>query len=180
MSRMLTEYDIAYMEDTVRDVIKQWRTTITIRSPLPIDKQPNYNKYMKEYTGPMEYEERVVQAERKDIVNNYTNDIFQEFNIYGDYEKGTILYAIPNIITTEDESGEKVITAYKPNENDIVKIDDSDNLYYVRAMRDRIGETLLVIQRYVGGTPDGMQVGNLEDNEVNEEPPIDTGGDTNG
>ena len=44
MSVILTPYDIEFMKSSVRDVIDQWHTTITIMQPLPVDKQPNYNK----------------------------------------------------------------------------------------------------------------------------------------
>ena len=64
MSVILTPYDIEFMKSSVRDVIDQWHTTITIMQPLPVDKQPNYNKLMKEFTGDVLYETISISAER--------------------------------------------------------------------------------------------------------------------
>ena len=72
---MLTQGDIQFMKDSVREVVENWNTTITLMSPLPLDKQPNYNQYLREFNGDVEYEIITVTAERKDIVNNYTNDV---------------------------------------------------------------------------------------------------------
>ena len=48
---MLTQGDIQFMKDSVREVVENWNTTITLMSPLPLDKQPNYNQYLREFNG---------------------------------------------------------------------------------------------------------------------------------
>lgn len=94
---MLTQGDIQFMKDSVREVVENWNTTITLMSPLPLDKQPNYNQYLREFNGDVEYEIITVTAERKDIVNNYTNDVNPSDTKYGENDDGKYLYAVPNL-----------------------------------------------------------------------------------
>lgn len=158
MSMILTHGDIEFMKDSVRDVINQWHTTITIMQPLPLDKQPNYNELMHEFIGDAEYEVIVIPAERKDIVNNYTNNLPPDDTEYGEKNAGTILYAIPNIIPIFDEGGNQTsIKQFKPHKESIVIVDDTSDRYYISSMRDRIGETLITIKRYVGDVPKGSE-----------------------
>ena len=158
MSMVLTTGDIEFMKNSVRDVIDQWHTTITIMQPLPLDQQPNYDKILQEFTGDVLYETLLVQAERKDIVNNYTNDLEPDDTEYGEKNAGTILYAIPNIIPVYDENGIKIgIRQFKPHKEATIAIDDTDDRYYIHSMRDRIGEILITVKRYVGDIPDGSE-----------------------
>lgn len=156
MSMMLTRGDVEYMKNSVRDVIDQWNTSITIMQPLPIDKQPNYNPILGEFTGDVAYETISISAERKDIVNNYTNDLPKDDTEYGEKNAGTILYAIPNILPVFDHNGRQVgVRQFKPHKQAVIAIDDTDDRYYINSMRDRIGEVLITIKRYVGDIPDG-------------------------
>lgn len=141
---MLSAYDIAWMEDTVRDIIKEWRTKIKIYSRLPLEDQPNYNHLMKEFVGDSYCTFIEIDAERKDIVNNMTNDPDIYEMDYGKKDNGALLFAIPNVI--EDEQ-------YKPSLFDIVTIAEDGNVYYIRNIRDRIGETLLTLGRFTGNIP---------------------------
>lgn len=143
---MLTEYDVSWMQDSVRDIISMWNTKISIYSKLPIDKQPHYNKLMKEFDGNVVVDLLVIDAERKDIVNNMTNAPDNDNTDYGIKNEGTLLYAIPDVITKE--SGD--IMDYKPSVFDVVKVDESGDLYFIRNIRDRIGETLITIKRFTG------------------------------
>jgi hypothetical protein len=156
---MLNAWDIEFMKEAVHDTIKSWNTTITILSPLPIEQQPNYNRQMREYTGDIKFTKLVMPAEHKDIVNNQTNDIKPDNTVYGTENAGTIMYSIPDIVTTYDADGKPNGTRpYKPGIHDIFIIDASNDRYYLRSMRDRIGETLIVLSRYTGGTPNGTGI----------------------
>lgn len=156
---MLNAWDIEFMRETVRDTVKAWNTTITILSPLPIEQQPNYNRQMREYTGEIKFTKLVIPAEHKDIVNNQTNDIQPDDILYGTKNAGVMMYAIPDIIPTYDTDGKQNGTKpYKPSIDDIFIIDASNDRYYLRSMRDRMGETLITICRYVGGTPNGTGI----------------------
>ena len=159
MSMMLTMGDIEFMKSSVRDVIDQWHTTITIMQPLPLDKQDNYDELLCEFTGDVLYETLLVSAERKDIVNNYTNDLPPDDTEYGEKNAGTILYAIPNIIPVYDENGNKIgIRQFKPHKEAVIVIDDTNDRYHITSMRDRIGETLIVVKRYVGDVPNSSDI----------------------
>lgn len=159
MSMILTHGDIEFMKNTVRDIINQWHTTITIMQPLPLDQQPNYNKLLHEFTGDAEYEIIMISAERKDIVNNYTNDLPPDDTEYGEKNAGTILYAIPNILPILDENGVQTgVRQFKPHKESIIIVDDTSDRYHIVSMRDRIGETLITIKRYVGEIPKGSEV----------------------
>ena len=156
---MLTSHDIEFMKSSVREVISDWQTTIVIMQPLPLDKQPNYNKLMHEFNGDAVYETIVVQAERKDIVNNYTNNVPPDDTEYGEKNAGTILYAIPNIIPIMDENGNQVgVRLFKPHKEAVIIIDDTNDRYQITSMRDRIGELLITVKRYVGNIPQGTEV----------------------
>lgn len=164
MSMMLTGGDIEFMKCSVRDVINQWHTTITIMQPLPVDKQPNYSMLLHEFAGKVVYETIVVPAERKDLVNNYTNDLPPTDVEYGEKNAGIILYAIHNILPKFDENGNQIgVATFKPHKQSIIAIDDTNDRYYISSIRDRIGETLITIKRYVGAVPDGSMEINQED-----------------
>lgn len=153
---MLNAHDIRWMEDTVREVIGEWDTKIMIYSRLPLEQQPNYNRLMKEFTGDSYCTVLEISAERKDIVNNMTNDPDPDNLDFGRKDNGTFLYAIPDIITVVEtlEDGEVVEKEekYVPSLHDIVTTGDND-VYYIRNIRSRIGETLISIKRFVGNKP---------------------------
>ncbi len=156
---MLTSHDIEFMKSSVREVISDWQTTIVIMQPLPLDEQPNYNKLMHEFNGDAVYETIVVQAERKDIVNNYTNNVPPDDTEYGEKNAGTILYAIPNIIPVMDKNGNQIgVRLFKPHKEAVIIIDDTNDRYQITSMRDRIGELLITVKRYVGNIPQGTEV----------------------
>lgn len=140
---MLNNHDISWMENTVREIISEWDTTINIYSRLPLDKQPNYNHLMHEFTGDSYCTMLTIQAERKDIVNNMTNDPDADNLDFGNKNLGTFLYAIPDVL-----DGER----YLPSLHDLVTIGDGE-VYYIRNTRSRIGETLITIKRFTGHKP---------------------------
>lgn len=145
---LLSRGDIHWMESTVRSIIKEWDTKIKIYTKLPVDLQKNYNHLMREFTGGYSCVMLEIDAERKDIVNNMTNDPGTDTLAMGVTDDGTALYALPNVI--EDNDGN--VIKYKPSLFDIVDIGDG-SMYYIRDIRDRIGEILIVINRFVGNTP---------------------------
>lgn len=152
MSMMLSTGDIEFMKNSVRDIIDQWHTMITIMQPLPLEFQPNYDKLLREFTGDVLYDTISIPAERKDIVNNYTNDLSPNDTEYGEKNDGVILYAIPNIIPVYNKDGIKTgIKQFKPDEQAIIAIDNTNDRYHIISMRDRIGETLIMIKRYNDG-----------------------------
>lgn len=140
---MLSKYDIEWMEKSVQDVIKNWQCSITIYSKLPLDEQPNYNPLMREFTGDYYCSKLDIDAERKDIVNNMTNDPGTDTLDFGKSNDGVILYAIPNTVNG---------VSYKPSLYDVITNGDG-NVYFIRNIRDRIGETLITAHRFTGNTP---------------------------
>lgn len=155
---MLTQGDIQFMKDSVREVVENWNTTITFMNPLPLDKQPNYNQFLKEFNGDVEYEIITVTAERKDIVNNYTNDVNPSDTKYGEDDRGRFLYAVPNILPVKDENGKQVgVKHWRPQSDAVVVIDDTDDRYEILNIRDRIGEYLITIARYTGSVPNSTE-----------------------
>ena len=157
---MLNAHDIRWMEDTVREVIAEWNTEISIYSRLSIEEQPNYNHLMHEFTGDSFCTVLTITAERKDLVNNMTNDPDPDNLDFGRKNNGTYLYAIPDIInvtkTIENEDGSVTEVTeeqkYQPDLYDIVTIGDGE-IYYIRSVRSRIGETLITIKRFTGNKP---------------------------
>lgn len=157
---MLNAHDIRWMEDTVREIIGEWNTEISIYSRLSLEEQPNYNHLMKEFIGDSYCTVLTIIAERKDIVNNMTNDPDPDNLDFGRKDNGVFLYAIPDIIkvtkVTKDKDGnsinEEVEEKYQPTLHDIVTIGDGE-VYYIRSIRSRIGETLITIKRFTGNKP---------------------------
>lgn len=143
---MLNSYDISWMEDTVRSVIREWNTSITIYSRLPMEYQTNYDKLMREFVGPMECSSKYTYAERKDMVNNNTYSYDNKSTEYGITDDGKLVYTIPDMIDG---------VRYTPHINDIATISDGDSgdIYYISDIRNRIGEVLLTIGRFVGSKP---------------------------
>lgn len=168
MSMMLTTGDIEFMKNSVRDIIDQWHTKITIMQPLPLDKQENYDKLLHEFTGDVLYETLLIPAERKDLVNNYTNHLPPDNTEYGVKNAGTILFAIPNVISVYNDDGVEIgKRQFKPHKEAVIAIDDTSDRYRIDSIRDRIGETLITIKRYVGNVPNNSDI--IEDDKM----PID-------
>lgn len=168
MSMMLSEFDIQMMKDDVTDIIHQWRDKLTILIPLPEKYQRYYDDTMREFNGPIIFCKKVVPAERKDIVNNVTNAIPMDDINYGDKNGATLLYSIPAEIPVYDNDVVIKKEKWKPSRHMIYAIDDSDDRYYSISIKERIGETLIILHRYDGGTPNGCQ--DIDDIEyINEE-----------
>lgn len=161
---LLNEWDMKFMEDTVRSIVRGWYDSIKILSPLPLDQQPNYNKYMREFTGEVKYTIRVIPAEHKDLVNNQTNNIPPDEVEYGLKNAGILLYAIPDVLPIYKDGVQVGVERYRPTKHDIFIVDDSSDRYYLRSMRDRIGEVLITLHRFVGGTPSGIFDGTIDSN----------------
>lgn len=140
---MLNAHDIRWMENTVREIISEWDTEINIYSRLPLEEQPNYNHLMREFVGDSYCSMLTITAERKDIVNNMTNDPDIDSLDFGKKNNGVFLYAIPDVYDGKQ---------YLPSLHDIVTIGDGE-VYYIRSIRSRIGETLVTIRRFTGNKP---------------------------
>ena len=153
---MLSAGDIKFIRDSVGEVIDSWDTTITLLQPKDTDDQIGYDPILHEFVGNVEYDCITVDAERKDIVNNNTNDLSPNSMEYGENDDGKYLYAIKDTITIY-EDGKECTKKFKPSNNAIVIIDDSDDRYKIVSMRDRIGEIILQIQRITGSIPDGSE-----------------------
>ena len=152
------------MKETVRDIIEGWQTKITFMQPVSLAEQENYDNILHEFVGDAEFELVTVIAERKDIVNNYTNNLDRKDSEFGENDDGIYLYAIPDIIPVYRNGVQVGIKKWKPSNNAILIIDDSNDRYQITHMRERIGETLVQIQRYTGDVPYGSNMEIPEEN----------------
>ena len=58
-----------------------------------------------------------------------------------------------------DENGNQTgVRQFKPNSEAIIAIDDTKDRYHITSMRDRIGEVLITVKRYIGDIPDGSEI----------------------
>lgn len=132
---MLTRYDIAMMEDTVRDIISMWDMRLTVLKPLPIDQQPNWNEHMHEYSGVIHYiQYNNVAMERKD----QTNTSIYDFDIRlgaGDDKDGHLVFTTSDLNTFID---------------DTCKILYNGERWRVEEFRQRIGEKIMLLRKVVG------------------------------
>lgn len=132
---MLTPYDIQMMEADVRSIIQMWNLRITVLKPLPIDKQPNWNEHMHEYSGKIHYVQfDNVQMERKDqmITNTYTIDII---NGAGDQADGMLIFTTSDLNTFIDETCR---ICYKGEQ------------WRIKNIYPRIGETIIAVFKLTG------------------------------
>lgn len=168
---MLTDWDLKFMNDCVHETIMSWRDNIIAYIPLPEEKQRNFNKYMREYTGPILYYKKRILAERTELVNNYNNSIQPDDIDYGRRDDGTLMYAIPDEIPIYNNTDNSVsgYEKWRPDMFMIFQVDDSDDRYYVRSIKDRIGQVLLTIMRYDGTTPNGINLNDIEVIDDNED-----------
>lgn len=135
---------MAFMENTVNDIIRDWNTTIITLFPLPVDQQ-NYNPLVKEVVGNVRYNRANISAEKKVMTNYYDNDI--EVNRGGDKDGGNIVYSVPTTINNKP---------FKPSIDDLYYI--NGDLYRIRSMRDRIGETILILYKHTGVNIDSIDI----------------------
>lgn len=163
MGTVLNSHDISFMENSVMECINQWNSSIDCVRPLPVDEQPNWNSIMLEYSGDISYTRFTIPAERKDLTNYYSDSIDPAKSAYGDRDDGTLMYAIPITIPSRDvnnnlildDSGRMIMIAFRPHEDDLYIV--NGDKYHVRIVKDRIGESLLVLYRLVGGTISGYE-----------------------
>ena len=143
---MLTKQDIAMMEETVIDILESWGTTATIMKPKPEDEQSNWNPLMREYTGDIDYDIiEGVPVERLEVVNEYHMD--RNETRAGTRTESSILYKFPTVFNGKP----LVITSdmiFTFNDNDKEK-------YRINTIRNRIGETVVDVDLFVGGTDSG-------------------------
>lgn len=134
---MLTEYDIAWMESNVRDIIDMWRMRVTVLKPIPKGKQPYWNKLLHEYstTGPIQYVQfDNVPMERKDqiITNTYTQDIV---NGNGDQKDGYLYFTTSDLNVFLDETCRILYNGFH---------------WQITKLYPRIGETLMSLSKMMG------------------------------
>lgn len=147
---ILNSFDMQMMENDVCDIISGWQLTVVILRPKPTQEQPNYNKIMREFTGPIIVDQMTVPAERKDITNYLLTNV--RSNIAGLIADGDQLYALP--ASYIDEYGDRV--QLRISHDDIFVLpSEQNNKFSVKAIKDRIGEQLVLLHRYVGGTISG-------------------------
>lgn len=132
---MLTPYDIQVMEQDVRDIIRMWNLRITVLKPLPKEQQPNWNKLLHEYSGPIQYiQYDNVPMERKDqiVTNVYTQDMV---NGNGDQKDGYLYFTTSDQNLFVDETCRIIYKGYH---------------WQITKMYPRIGETLLSLVKMMG------------------------------
>jgi hypothetical protein len=142
---MLTQCDIEMMKQDVRGIVMDWGTYAIVLQPKPEAEQTNWNPVLREYTGKMECYAMVVYCERKDTVGAINSGV--EANVAGDKITGSFVYSIPDI----DVNGETITI----DSDSIFILDDSDNRFMVKSIKDRIGEQIIQLTKYTGGSPAG-------------------------
>lgn len=151
---MLSQHDIDTMGQTVRDILTSWNTHITMYVPKPEDQQTNWNAKMREYTGDIDYNATDLPANRQDYINDLKVSI--NMNAAGKMDDESVTYAVPDMIQVYNTDTK--ITSNVPVKvpyDAIFRLDDSDDRYHVSSVKVRIGEIIITMKRYVGGTPSG-------------------------
>lgn len=156
---LLSEYDLQWMNDCIHETICSYHSTIIAYIPLPENRQPNFDKYLREFNGPILYYKKIIRAERVELVQDNTDSIPPEDIDYGRRDSGDIMYAIPDDIPIyDDHLNIHGYEKWRPDIFMVFQVNDSDDRYYVRSIRDRIGQCLLGIRKYDGVTPNGIDL----------------------
>lgn len=157
--QMLNDFDRQFMGDSVHEAIFSFDNYITAFIPLPEEKQKNFDKILREFTGPVLYYKKIVLAERIEQVQDYNDSTKQDDIDYGRRDSGKLAYSIPDDIPIVDDLGNiNGYENYRPSQFDIFKVDDSDDRYFVETVKDRIGQYVLTICKYDGTTPNGIDL----------------------
>lgn len=159
--QLLNNYDRKFMNDSIHETIFSFDNYITAFIPLPEDKQRNFDKYMREYNGAILFYKKIVLAERIELVQDYNDTTKADDIDYGRRDSGKLAYAIPDDIPIIDDHGcINGYEHYRPSQFDIFQVDESDDRYYVETVKDRIGQYVVIMHKYDGTTPNGI---NLKD-----------------
>lgn len=160
--QLLNNFDRQFMDDSIHETIFSFDNYITAFIPLPEDKQRNFDKLIREYTGPVLYYKKIVLAERIELVQDYNDSTRQDDIDYGRRDSGKLAYSIPNDIPIVDDYGNiNGYECYRPSQFDVFKVDDSDDMYFVESVKDRIGQYVLTINKYDGTTVNGIDLNNI-------------------
>lgn len=132
---MLNQFDIDMMANDVRDIIKLWGLKLTIYKPLPIDQQINWNELLHEYSGSIVFDiYNNVVAERKDQQNllSYGLDTTSQA---GDKANSRLMFTMSDEYKFVDET---------------CRIIYENLMYHIVYIKPRIGETVIIVDRYDG------------------------------
>lgn len=157
---LLNDYDLKWMNDCVHEVLHSWHDHIIALIPLPEDRQKNFDPVMREFLGPIYFYKKILRAERVELVQSMYNGTPPDDIDYGRRDNGELMYAIPDDIPIFDD-GLHVhgFENWKPDIFTIFDLNDgSGDKYYVRTIKERIGQRLLMMYRYDGTTPNGIDL----------------------
>lgn len=155
---LINTYELQWMNDCVHEVIHSWHDHIIAYIPLPKDKQDNYDRAMREFTGAIKFYKKIIRAERVELQQSYHDSVPPKDIDYGRRDDGELIYAIPDDIPIFDDMlNVHGFENWKPDIFTIFDIDDgSGEKYYVRTVKERVGQRLLMLYRYDGTTPNGI------------------------
>lgn len=159
---LLNEYDRKWMNDCVHETIKSYGDSIVAFIPLPVDRQKNYNRIMREFVGPIYYYKKIIRAERVELSNGYYDGIQPEDVDYGRRDDGQLMYAIPDDIPIFDDAMKiHGFENWLPEMFMVFQIDGTNDRYYVRTVKKRIGQSLLLLYKYDGTTWNGIDMNDI-------------------
>lgn len=127
---LVSKGEIAFMQESVRECIKTWDTSIILLKELPIEEQSDYDELLREYNGSIGYEEYVVPAERYDQLADYDMENKEKKRVYGSLEDSLTLYHVPDDIEIRPTT-------------DMFVVDGSGDIYYIERIAKRIGMYIL-------------------------------------
>ena len=146
---MLNAYDLQWMKECIHNTLDCWNTTILFLRQKPLSEQTHYNPVLQEYTGDIEFDEFLIPAERYDAVADLEQEDKMDRKKYGDRRDALLTYCIG--------SNHNFI----PDVSMDVKIDSSDDIYYIEKISKRIGEYIIYIRRYQGSKPSYPNIQNI-------------------
>lgn len=159
---LLNDYDRQWMNACIHETINSYGDHIVAFIPLPVARQKNYNKMMREFIGPIYYYKKIIRAERVELSNGFYDGIPPDDIDYGRRDDGQLMYAIPDDIPIFDDAMKiHGFEDWLPEMFMVFQIDGTKDRYYVRTVKKRIGQSLLLLYKYDGTTWNGIDMNDI-------------------
>lgn len=140
---MINKNDTFIMENDIIECIDDWDYPMILIVPKPIKDQPNYNKIMREFDGPMEFDEYNINGEYRSKAENKQLNV----DASGDSMKDKSIIILPSTF----KHGNVIIqTIELLDQHTIIKTVLDEYVYRIASIRSNIGQISVEVIRLVG------------------------------
>lgn len=138
---MISPRDMDMMARDISEIRGDWAVSAYIRTPKPIDQQPDWNPLMRESASLQYYEQHDVQVE----VRRRAREQQLEIDVAGDKIGDALMVFVSPTYELNGEVLNTVVT-----DESIFVLSDRDGEWRTRSVRPQIGEIMVEISKLVG------------------------------